>query len=412
MPRISAFDSWLVKQEYASKTVAPSYDAVSARERQEFATDNPDNFLNTMRLMEDFRDDECPELDELLRLNRQAFERLIDSGSFEYQSEPSMYLYQLATNQHVQTGLVCEVPVDEYDNGNIRKHENTLVDKESLLANYLKVVGISSSPICLTYPQSHSIDTLVSKICSKPATLNFQSFDNAEQRVWKIEDSSIQSELIDLFSSIDVTYLTDGHHRAASGSRFSKTMRIDYGGQAPSSTQKLLVALFPDNQLRLLPFHRSVRDLNGKAAQQILDELTNDFEVARIDQDEFLPSDHGVFGLFLENAWYRLKYKHDIGNFTNPVDQLDATLLQNYILDPVFGIKESRNDPRLDYVPDVGGKNVIRNKVSEGWPVILVMPAASIEQLMAVADANELMPPKSTYFDPKPRSGIFVRQKN
>lgn len=411
MPHISAFDSWLVKQEHASKTVAPSYDAVSARERQKFAIKNPDNFLNTMRLMEDFRDDERPERDELLLRNRRVLDRLLDSESFEYQCEPSLFLYQLVFGKHTQTGVVCEVPINEYDSGNIRKHEKTLIDKESLLANYLRVVGVSSSPICLTYPQSDSIDTLVSQICEQRATLNFQSFDSVEQRIWQIQDPNTQSELIDLFSNIKITYLTDGHHRAASGSRFSKTILNESDGQASPSTQKLLVALFPNNQLRLLPFHRSVRDFNGKNAQQILEELAEDFKITRLNQDRFVSCHHGEFGLFLESEWYRLEFRHNISNFTNPVDQLDATILQNYILGPVFGIQESRNDPRLEYVPDVGGENVIRDKVAEGWPVILVMHAASIEQLMAVADANELMPPKSTYFDPKPRSGIFVRRR-
>ncbi|MCY4149932.1 MAG: DUF1015 family protein [Gammaproteobacteria bacterium] len=411
MPRISAFDSWLVKQQHASRTVAPSYDAVSAVERQKFAREHPENFLNTMRLMEDFQDDERPEHSELLRLNRRVLDRLLENDAFEYQPEPSLFLYQLDTGTHVQTGVVCEVPVDEYDSGNIRKHEKTLTDKESLLVNYLKVVGVSSSPICLTYSQSPSIDKLVDQICDKPATLDFQSFDDVEQRIWQIQDPNIQSQFVDLFSSAEVTYLTDGHHRAASASRYCQTMRAEFNGEAPASTQKLLVALFPDNQLRLLPFHRSVRDLNGKNIQQILDELEKDFTITRVEQNEFAASHHGEFGLFHQDVWYKLEFRHDISRFANPVNRLDATILQNYILEPIFGIRESRDDPRLDYVPDVGGIDTIRDKVTEGWPVILAMHAASIEQLMAVADANELMPPKSTYFDPKPRSGIFVRKR-
>ncbi len=411
MPRISAFDSWLVRQQYASGTVSPAYDAVSARERQEFARENPDNFLNTMRLMEDFRDDERPERSELLHLNKQVLDRLLESGSFEHQPEPSLFLYQLDTGTHIQTGVVCEVSVDEYHSGNIRKHEETLIDKESLLTSYLKVVGVSSSPICLAYPQSPSIDGLVAQVCDTPPALDFHGFDGVEQRIWQIQDPNIQSQLIDLFSNVETTYLTDGHHRAASASRYCRIMQAESGGQASASTQKLLVVLFPDNQLRLLPFHRSVRDLNGKTAQKILGELEKDFTVTRVEQDEFTSSQHGEFGLYLEDAWHKLEFRHDISKFPNPVNQLDATILQNHILEPVFGIKENRNDPRLDYVPDVGGADVIRNKIAEGWPVILVMHAASIEQLMAVADANELMPPKSTYFDPKPRSGIFVRKR-
>lgn len=411
MPRISAFDSWLVKQQYAAETVAPSYDAVSARERQIFARNNPDNFLNTMRLMEDFRENERPGRNELLHLNKQVLERLLQSESFAYQAEPSLFLYQLDTGDHVQTGVVCEVPVTEYDQGKIRKHEETLVDKEALLVDYLKVVGVSSSPICLAYPRSRAIDNLVMQICDRPPDLNFKNFDDVQQRIWQITDLGLQEQLIDLFGKIEVTYLTDGHHRAASGSRYCKTMPSESDEGKPVSQQKLLAVLFPDNQLKLLPFHRCVRDLNGKSVQQILAELARDFNLERLDQDSFVSSQHGQFGLFLEDAWYKLEFKHDIGKFTNPVDQLDAAILQTYILDPVFGIKVSRKDPRLDYVPEVGGMDAIRNKVKEGWPVIVMMHATSIEQLMAVADARQLMPPKSTYFDPKPRSGIFVRRR-
>lgn len=411
MPRISAFDSWLVKQRHASKTVAPSYDAVSARERQEFAKENPDNFLNTMRLMEDFAESERPDRKELLHRNRQVLERLLASESYEYHAEPSMFLYQLDTSTHVQTGVVCEVNVDEYDQGKIRKHENTLIDKESLLLDYLKVVGMSSSPICLAYPQSHDIDDLVAQLCSNPPQLDFKSFDDVQQRIWPIENPNPQNQLIDLFQNIEIAYLTDGHHRAASGSRYAKAVQAKAHRYDHTSNQKLLVVLFPDNQLNLLPFHRCVRDLNGKSAQQILRELEQNFAIARLHNDDFTASKHGEFGLFLKDKWYKLEIKHALEKFANPVDRLDASILQNFILDPVFAIKESRNDPRLGYVPDVSRRDGLQEKIAEGWPVLLIMHAASINQLMSVADAHELMPPKSTYFDPKPRSGIFVRRR-
>ena len=407
MPRITPFESWLVTQQHASRVVSPAYDAVSPKERREFARENPDNFLNTMRLMEDFPEDGRPGQGELLQINRQTLERILDSGSFARLAEPSLFAYQLDSGNHVQTGIVCEVPVEEYDQGKIRKHENTLQDKESLLAQYLEVVGVSSSPICLAYPRCEQIDRVVSGICDESADLSFTSFDDVHQRIWRISDPKLHDRLGELFRGIEVSYLTAGHHRAASGSRYTRMIHE----RPDDSRHRLLVVLFPDNQLRLLPFHRCVRDLNDKTAGQILDELSRDFRVTRLDSDSFAASRHGQFGLLLDDVWYRLDIKQEIRADANPVDRLDATILQNLVLDPVFGIKDMRNDPRLDYVPDVGGMDVIRDKVADGWPAILVLHAASIDQLMAVADANELMPPKSTYFDPKPRSGIFIRER-
>jgi len=278
-----------------------------------------------------------------------------------------MFIYQLGSEKHMQTGLVCEVSVEDYENGTLRKHENTRAEKEDLLAQYQEVVGASTD----------------------------------------------LARFKQLFEEVQNTYLTDGHHRAASGYRYAEIMRAKSGsnnGDEPFN--QLLIALFPDNQLNLLPFHRSVRDSNGLSAEQIAAALEKNFEVEHLKgQTEFTPAKHGEFGMLAKGQWYKLAVRAGCIDSKDPVGSLDVSILQNHILDPVLGIKDMRDDPRLGYVAGVAGIEGIRQAADEGWEVIFVCYATSIQQLMDVADADALMPPKSTYFDPKPRSGIFVRLK-
>ncbi len=413
MPKIKPFDGYLIKAERATSVVSPAYDSVSAEERRRFADENPDNFINTMRLQEDYPEDAQPTQDELLDNNKAHLQNLLHSGAFEQLDQSSMFVYQLGTGRHIQTGLVCEASVEDYENGTLKKHENTRAAKEDLLARYQEVVGASSSPICLTYPQTTDIDSEIAQVVSRTADVDFVTADGETQKIWTITKSEELQRFQQLFDSVDATYLTDGHHRAASGCRYAEIMRAKSGsnnGDEPFN--QLLIALFPDNQLNLLPFHRCVRDSNGLTGDQIAAELLQHFEVERLtDVTEFNPCSHGEFGMLVENNWYRLAVRHEVIDKSDPVASLDVSILQDLILDPVLGIKDMRDDPRLGYIAGVAGTEGIKKAASEGWEVVFVCYATSIKQLMDVADAAALMPPKSTYFDPKPRSGIFVRLK-
>ncbi len=412
MPRIKAFNGYLVSATRAKQVVSPAYDSVSPEQRRIFAEENPKNFLNTMRLLEDFSADSQPTQAQLLASNRANLDKLLDDGSYDKIDRPCLFIYQLGTGYHMQTGVVCEVGVEEYENGFVRKHENTRSDKEDLLAHYQKVVGVSSSPICLAYPQNNQIDDYVAQLIQTPASLAFTSEDGGEQKVWRIEDGVQQQRLTELFSKIATTYLTDGHHRAASGRRYAEMMRDEHGNTGDEPYNQLLVALFPDNQLNLLPFHRCVRGLNGLSEVQIVETLGECFEVMELQaHTTFEASRHGEFGMYINGHWYQLNVKPDCLVPEDPINSLDVTILQNLILEPILGIKDMRGDARLDYIAGVSGNEGIRQKCSEGWDIVFVCYATSIEQLMDVADAGALMPPKSTYFDPKPRSGIFVRLK-
>ena len=413
MPKIKPFDGYLVRSDRAKQVVSPAYDSVTAEQRRKFASDNPANFINTMRLQDDYPEESRPTQDQLLATNKETLQRLLKDGSFAPFDNPSMFIYQLGNDVHSQTGLICEVAVEEYEDGALRKHENTHATKEDLLARYQEVVGASSSPICLTYPRSTEIDALIATLAENPPHLNFTTDDGEFQRVWAITDTETINQLRSHFIQVEATYLTDGHHRASSGQRYAEIMRAKTGnnlGDEPFN--QLLIALFPDNQLSLLPFHRSVKDTNGLSASELVSALCANFNVEKLDgASNFQPAEHGEFGMLMDNTWYRLSLKSGEIDASDPVALLDVSILQNLILEPILGIQAMGDDERLGYVAGVSGHAGILDAVADGWQLVFVCYPTSIRQLMDVADADALMPAKSTYFDPKPRSGIFVRLK-
>ena len=245
MPAIKAFDAYLVNPKRAHDVVSPAYDSVSPEQRRLFTEAHPDNFINTMRLQEDFPADSQPTHDELLEGNAERLKRLLANGSFDAIAEPSMFVYRLGTGDHIQTGIVCEVAVEEYEQGLLRKHENTNSSKEDLLAEYQEVVGASSSPICLTYTQNDAIDDFIGSVMKTTPVLDFLTDDNEAQTIWRISDKHQLTQLQSLFENVSETYLTDGHHRAASGRRYAEIMRekLDSNtGDEPYN--QLLVAFF------------------------------------------------------------------------------------------------------------------------------------------------------------------------
>lgn len=412
MPKIKAFDGYLVKNEWASQVVAPEYDAVPVEQRRAFADANPQNFLNTMRLQDDFDPASPPTHEELLTFNKTNLARLLAASYFEEIAEPQMYIYQLVHGGHSQTGIVCEIAAEEYNLGLIKKHENTRPEREDLLAHYQNAVGVTSCPISLAYAQNDDIDTFIHQHLSQQPTLEFSTGDGVLQRVWPLTNPAEQIELTSLFETVQSTYLTDGHHRAASGWRYAEMMRKTNDNTGEEPYNQLLVALFSDHELNLLPFHRCVRDLGDKSIEEVISALEESFTVTlAADQRHYEPTAHGEFGLYLGKRWYQLLVKPELVDHSDPVASLDVLLLQDLILGPVLGIEDFRGDPRLDYVPGIDGKLGLEKKCEQGWAVSFSCFATSMDQLMNVADANQLMPPKSTYFAPKTRSGLFVRLK-
>ena len=404
MTQIHTFKPYVVCSDRAERVVAPAYDSMAPAERAAYAKTNPSNFIKTMRTPEDYVESENPSLGMVLDHNLNAVQKMLEDSTFELQPHEALYIYRLHTGDHVQTAVIAEVPVTEYQQGRIHKHEHTRFEHENRLTQYLQHVGVSSSPICLAYQDDARIDKTVEIITQDKPLLDFSLEDGVRQTIWKV----VETEQIDIlrtqFLSVEVAYLTDGHHRMAASVRHAANR------SSSGPWDNFLAALFPATQLRILSFNRCVRDLNGLSVEQLIDGLALNFTVDRISDDRktMLPSKPGEFTLLVENQLFRLQVcPARVPN--DPVGSLDVSLLQNLFLEPVLGIGDDRSDPRLDFVTGDRGLNGLRQRAEEGWQAGIACYPTSMTDLMSIADRGLVMPPKSTCFDPKARSGIFLR---
>ncbi|MAF08049.1 MAG: hypothetical protein CL389_09365 [Acidiferrobacteraceae bacterium] len=407
MTQIRAFRPYLVTPGHADSVVAPAYDSMSPEERRGFRKAHPHNYINVMRSVDDFPVAERPSEGQLLKENADQLQGLLASGAYERCDQEGFFVYQLSINGHSQTGIVAEIPVSEYQDGLVRKHEETRKDHEARLGQYLGAVGATSSPICLAYEGTDTIDAIVNALIDSDPILDFPLPDGVHQRLWQVSDPSVLEALQRAFLDIKYTYLTDGHHRAASTLHHAASRHAQGKGSGP--WDYLLTALFPASQLRILPFNRCVRDLGGLTPEGLLERLEDDFtiEVASADQ-AVLPTRQGQF-LILMNEQAVTITRRSAASDPSPVKNLDVSVLQDRVLAPLLDIHNARKDPRLDYVTGDSGVAGLMQRCREGWQLGIACFPTSITELMTVANAGEVMPPKSTCFDPKPRSGLFVR---
>ncbi len=404
MTQIHAFKPYVVCPDRAEHVVAPAYDSMAPVERAAYINANPWNFIKTMRTPEDYFELEKPSLGMVLDHNFNAVQKMLKDSSFEIHPHEALYIYRLHTGDHVQTAVIAEVPVTEYQQGRIHRHEHTRSEHENRLTQYLQHVGVSSSPICLAYQDDARIDKTIELITQGKPLLDFALDDGVRQSIWKVVETEQVDSLRTKFLSVEVAYLTDGHHRMAASVRHAANR------SSSGPWDNFLAALFPATQLRILSFNRCVRDLNGLSVEQLIDRLALNFTVDQISDDRkaLLPSKAGEFTLLLENQLFRLQVR-SARVPDDPVGRLDVSLLQNLFLEPVLGIADDRSDPRLDFVTGDSGLSGLRQRAKEGWQVGIACYPTSMKDLMNIADRHLVMPPKSTCFDPKARSGIFLR---
>ena len=414
--RVNPVDGFVVAATRALEVVSPAYDALTPAQRHEFATSHPNNYLNVMRSREEFPANECPTLESLLATNAAKLKQLMDRGDFVRYENSAFYLYRIRDGDHVQTGLVAEIPVEEYEQDRVKKHELTQVGKEDDLTSYQLKVRASSSPICLTYPPDKSIDNYVGLLTQQKPVVDFEDLNGLQQTVWAIDDGEQVATLKTLFAKISVSYLTDGHHRAASAIRFRDLERernTHHSGDEPYNL--LLVAFFPSNQLRILEYNRCIKGLNGLSRDELLRALETSFAVERCevgtDAEMMRPRRRGEFSMLVENNWYRLNLHQQLIPAGDTVGSLDVSILQAQILAPVLDITDPRTDARVEYLSGAFDMNQLEAHCRNNHLLGFAVYPTAIEDLMAVADADEVMPPKSTWFDPKLRSGVFLRMR-
>ena len=397
-------------KENAAKVAALPYDVYNRKEACAVVAGNPISFLNIDRAETQFSDDVDTYADCVYEKARELLDTQIAEGVYVTDAGDHYYLYELTMDGRSQTGIVACSSIDDYVNGVVKKHENTREDKELDRIRHVDTVNAQTGPIFLAYRQNETLKAIVAEEKAKPALYDFVSDDGIHHRVWKIDDPA-QTEAIEAaFAAIPATYIADGHHRAASAVKVGLKRRAEnpgYTGEEPFNY--FLSVLFPDEELMILPYNRVVKDLNGLSREQFFEAVKEKFELEEIGKEPYAPAEKGTFGMYLDNTWYALKVLPQYKS-ADPVKGLDVSILQDQLLGPVLGIGDPRTDKRIDFIGGIRGLKELERRVREDMEIAFSMYPTSIEELLAVADAGLLMPPKSTWFEPKLRSGLFIHR--
>lgn len=386
--------------ELARRIASPPYDVVDRAEAKALAAGDPYSFLHVVKPEIDFDDDVDADADEVFARGRENLDRMIEAGWLVRDEEPAFYLYRLTMGDHVQVGIVGASAVTDYREDRIKKHELTRPDKEDGRVRLNRALGAHPGPVMLTYRGLPELNAAVRGLTSSPPSVSFTAVDGIEHALWVVADPAERERIGSLFTKVKATYVADGHHRAAAAARVAAGGASDY----------FLSVLFPAEQLRILDYNRVVRDLNGLSSEALVDRIGQaGFEVVA-DPREGRPSHRRSFGMFLDGRWYALTARSGTESDRGVVESLDVALLTREILSPILGIGNLRTDRRIDFVGGIRGMEELEKRVRSGRDAVAfaVFPT-SIDDVMRVADANEVMPPKSTWFEPKLRSGLVVQ---
>lgn len=397
-------------KEHAAEVAALPYDVYNRKEACAAVKGNPLSFLNIDRAETQFSDDVDTYADCVYEKARELLDSQIADGIYVTDTGDHYYLYELTMDGRSQTGIVACCSIDDYVNGVIKKHENTREEKELDRIRHVDTVNAQTGPIFLAYRQNIALKEIVAEEKTKPALYDFVSDDGIRHRVWRIDGADRTDAIEAAFAAIPSTYIADGHHRAASAVKVGlkrRTKHPGYTGKEPFNY--FLSVLFPDEELMILPYNRVVRDLNGMSTEQFFEKLKEKFELEEIGKEPYAPVQKGTFGMYLDGTWYALKILPQYRS-ADPVKGLDVSILQDHLLAPVLGIGDPRTDKRIDFIGGIRGLKELERRVGEDMEVAFSMYPTSIEELLSVADAGLLMPPKSTWFEPKLRSGLFIHR--
>lgn len=397
-------------KEHAAEVAALPYDVYNRKEACAAVKGNPLSFLNIDRAETQFSDDVDTYADCVYEKARELLDSQIADGIYVTDTGDHYYLYELTMDGRSQTGIVACCSIDDYVNGVIKKHENTREEKELDRIRHVDTVNAQTGPIFLAYRQNIALKEIVAEEKTKPALYDFVSDDGIRHRVWRIDGADRTDAIEAAFAAIPSTYIADGHHRAASAVKVGlkrRTKHPGYTGEEPFNY--FLSVLFPDEELMILPYNRVVRDLNGMSTEQFFEKLKEKFELEEIGKEPYAPVQKGTFGMYLGGTWYALKILPQYRS-ADPVKGLDVSILQDHLLAPVLGIGDPRTDKRIDFIGGIRGLKELERRVGEDMEVAFSMYPTSIEELLSVADAGLLMPPKSTWFEPKLRSGLFIHR--
>ncbi len=407
MAKVKPFKAYRPTKELISKVAALPYDVYSSAEAREIVKDNPLSFLNIDRAETQFPEGYDMYSKEVYEKARDLLWNEIDDGVFVQDTDEYYYIYEQTMNGRTQTGIVGLSSIDDYLSGVIKKHENTREDKEIDRINHVDTCNAQTGPIFLCYRNDDRITQILNKTKESVPVYDFVSEGNVQNRVWIIDQKDDIDAVSKAFSEMEHTYIADGHHRCASAVKVGLKRRESSASQDHDQEYDFFLSvLFPDKELQIMDYNRVVKDLNGLRPDLFLARLKEKFVVTESDVP-VRPDKKGNFGMYLDEKWYILEATSDIIDI-DVVEGLDVSILQNEVLYPILGIKDPRTDKRIDFIGGIRGLDELEKRCHEDMRVAFSMHPTSIDELFAVADQGRLMPPKSTWFEPKLLSGMFI----
>ncbi|MBL7696282.1 MAG: DUF1015 domain-containing protein [Ferruginibacter sp.] len=404
MVTIHPFKALRPAAEFARQVASRPYDVLNSKEAKTEAEGNSASFLHITKSEIDLPESIDIHAQQVYDKAKENLDAFISRKILFRESKACYYIYQLVMNGRSQTGLVCGSSVDDYENDLIKKHEFTRPEKELDRINHIKTTGAQTGNVFLAYKQVEAIDEVIDAWKKKSPVYDFTADDGIRHTVWIVNDDDTIEKISALFKEkVPCTYIADGHHRAASAAKVRKAL----GDAAQDGADLFLTTLFPSNQLHIMDYNRVVSDLNGLDETGLLAALNDKFTVEKAAK-AFSPEQLHTFGMYINKQWYRLTAKE--GSYSNdPIGVLDVTILQNNLLDPVFNIKDQRTDKRIDFVGGIRGLGELEKRVDSGeMAVAFSLHPVSIQQLFDIADSGNVMPPKSTWFEPKLRDGLLT----
>jgi uncharacterized protein (DUF1015 family) len=406
MITIAPFNALRPEAQLAKQVASRPYDVLNSKEAKVEAQGNPASFLHITKSEIDLPDDVDIHSQKVYDKAKENLDAFISRNILFRESKPCYYIYQLIMNGKSQTGLVCGSSVNDYENDLIKKHEFTRPEKEQDRINHIKTTGAQTGNVFLAYKNVDAIDTLINDWKKERSPVyDFIADDGIQHSIWAVNDAKTIIRITELFKTlVPVTYIADGHHRAASAAK----VRAALGGEnSPEGADYFLTTLFPSNQLHIMDYNRLVKDLNGFTDEKFLSRIETNFTVEKTTA-AFSPAALHEFGMYLNHQWYKLTAKENTFT-TDPIGVLDITILSNNLLDPVLNIKDQRTDKRIDFVGGIRGLAELEKRVDSGeMAVAFSLHPVTIQQLFDIADSGNVMPPKSTWFEPKLRDGLLT----
>lgn len=394
--------------EMAEKVAALPYDVVNSEEAREMTKNNPYSFLHVDKAEIDLSRETDIYSPEVYNKAKENLQGMIKDGMLVQDDKPMLYVYELTMDGRSQTGIVACASIDEYINGTIKKHELTREDKEQDRIRHVDICNANTGPIFLAYRTEEEISKIVDKTKESAPVYDFTAEDGIKHRVWIINKTEDINNIVELFKKVPSLYIADGHHRNASAAKVGLKRRAENPGYTGEEEfNYYLAVLFPSDQLKIMDYNRVVKDLNGMSEEEFKKRLSEKFDISEI-KGKAKPEKQYDFGMYLNKKWYMLTAKSGIRS-QDVVKGLDVSILQDNILIPILGIGDIRTDKRIDFVGGIRGLEELEKRVDSGeMKVAFAMYPTSIDQLMSIADENKIMPPKSTWFEPKLRSGLFI----